>query len=273
MDSIPQPPAAGNTSPAEWLGNLFSAITQGLFDSSQQEQFAKALQAKVGFAGDGSMFKPIKPALSDRLGVISPWDILAELRPRLSAASLLDFGCGEAPYLEFLQKHGYQWHGLDVADSLDQGSIRAAETFKQNPAVTFYDGGAIPLASNSYDVVLSIQSLEHVHDPHLSISEIARILKPGGFLVGSVSHLEAYHAYSTFNYTPYGFKILCERHGLVVELLHATIDGPMLVLRQIAIIAGYQDALKQIDGLAWSKLTPLSKVFETMGQNAKVSPQ
>jgi hypothetical protein len=42
------------------------------------------------------------------------------------------------------------------------------------------------------------------------------VLKVGGYLVGSVSHLEPYHGYSTFNYTPYGFRIICQRYALEV---------------------------------------------------------
>ncbi len=43
-------------------------------------------------------------------------------------------------------------------------------------------GEALPLRSESFDVVYSCNVLEHVHDPEGVIKEAIRILKPGGYL-------------------------------------------------------------------------------------------
>jgi len=45
---------------------------------------------------------------------------------------------------------------------------------------------SIPLATHSADVVVCTEVLEHVPDDGAAVSEIARILKPGGYLVLSV---------------------------------------------------------------------------------------
>ncbi len=45
---------------------------------------------------------------------------------------------------------------------------------------------AIPIASHSADVVVCTEVLEHVPDDVCAVSEMARVLKPGGFLVLSV---------------------------------------------------------------------------------------
>ena len=42
------------------------------------------------------------------------------------------------------------------------------------------DGCAIGFASASFDTVLCIQVLEHVHEPGVMVAEIARVLRPGG---------------------------------------------------------------------------------------------
>jgi ubiquinone/menaquinone biosynthesis C-methylase UbiE len=91
--------------------------------------------------------------------------------------------------------------------------------------MTFFDGGTLPFPDDCFDVVFSNQSLEHVHDTGEAISEIARVLRPRGCLVGSVSQLEPYHGFSTFNYTAFGFKQLCTEAGLEIECLHTGIDA------------------------------------------------
>ena len=45
----------------------------------------------------------------------------------------------------------------------------------------------IPLPSNYVDVVFSMNSLDHVDDVVAACSEIRRILKPGGYFIGSLN--------------------------------------------------------------------------------------
>jgi ubiquinone/menaquinone biosynthesis C-methylase UbiE len=44
-------------------------------------------------------------------------------------------------------------------------------------------GAAIPLADESFDVVLCLETLEHVREPRVFGAEIMRVLKPGGLCV------------------------------------------------------------------------------------------
>ena len=57
---------------------------------------------------------------------------------------------------------------------------------------------AIPIASHSADVVVCTEVLEHVPDDVCAVSEMARVLKPGGFLVLSVLHRQPYSIPHTF---------------------------------------------------------------------------
>ncbi|MFX8762589.1 class I SAM-dependent methyltransferase, partial [Acinetobacter baumannii] len=45
------------------------------------------------------------------------------------------------------------------------------------------------LADQSVDVFVSFETLEHVPDPERIISEVKRVLKPGGTFIGSVPNL------------------------------------------------------------------------------------
>ena len=95
-----------------------------------------------------------------------------------------------------------------------------------------FDGVHLPFNSQAVDLVYCHQSLEHVHSPQKLVKEIQRILVPGGTLVGATSHLEPYHSYSHWNYTPYGFVTLIDEAGLKVKEMRPGIDGMTLFIRK-----------------------------------------
>jgi SAM-dependent methyltransferase len=54
---------------------------------------------------------------------------------------------------------------------------------------------ALPFAAATFDGVLSVAVLEHVPDPRRCVAEIARVLKPGGWVFAAVPGLQPYHGY------------------------------------------------------------------------------
>ena len=82
------------------------------------------------------------------------------------------------------------------------------------------------------DDVFSYITLQHVPSAVAVLGyleDASRVLRQGGSLVGSTSHLEAFHSLSVWNYTPYGFSMLAEEAGLEVVELRPGIDGMTLV--------------------------------------------
>lgn len=74
---------------------------------------------------------------------------------------------------------------------------------------------AIPLADASYDAVFCLAVLEHVGKPWIAVSEMRRVLRPGGILVAYVPFLSPYHAMpgyygDYFRYTEDGIRSLLE---------------------------------------------------------------
>lgn len=159
-------------------------------------------------------------------------DVAAKFTKDGKRPKLLDYGCGvKSDHRQNIEAVGFEWWGLEVGDSKDPGTGPKLAELASNPRVKLYDGSSIPFEDASFDVVFSNQSLEHVHDCERAIREIARVLRPGGRLVGSVSHLEPYHGYSTYNYTPFGFQVLCSRHGLRFERITPGFDALSYVTR------------------------------------------
>ena len=106
--------------------------------------------------------------------------MLAELP--LDDASVLELGCGKAEKTRLLAETGRlkEIVALEVDDIQHQRNLQITDL----PQVHFRHGGAeaIPAADNSFDIVLMFKSLHHVPMECMdqALSEIARVLKPGG---------------------------------------------------------------------------------------------
>ena len=103
------------------------------------------------------------------------------LAPRLRTATqlvLLDAGCGPGGNGAWLGQHG-RVIGVDrSSDALTFVRVRRPEVQPVRGDVT-----ALPLASNHVDIAVAITVLYAVDDDRAAITELARVLKPGGALV------------------------------------------------------------------------------------------
>lgn len=92
-----------------------------------------------------------------------------------STQSILDYGCGDGLDLCVFQELGYEKvYGFD--NSL--GLLAEARSFK----VTLADAHSLPFAPEALDVVFINGVLHHLDDVERALSEIKRILVPGGTL-------------------------------------------------------------------------------------------
>lgn len=117
---------------------------------------------------------------------------------------LLLLGCGDAGERPHLEERGFQPVGLDVRPT--------------SGADVVGDAHALPFDEGVFDLVLSMQVLEHLHSPWIGVREISRVLRPGGVFVGSVAFLKPYHG-SYFHMTHLGVQHLLGTADLEVESL------------------------------------------------------
>lgn len=89
--------------------------------------------------------------------------------------SILDIACGTGSILRYLRNHGYEnLHGTEISglciDRLENLGISMFKSFLPE----------IDCADNSFDVVIASQIFEHIIKREKFLSEIKRIMKPGG---------------------------------------------------------------------------------------------
>jgi SAM-dependent methyltransferase len=150
------------------------------------------------------------------------WREIAAANASLSGP-LLDVGCGIKPYRELFATESYV--GLDI-DSEESRSRGVADAF--------YDGAAFPFEAERFDSVLCNQVLEHVFNPDQFVSEIRRVLTPGGRLLLTVPFVWDEHEqpYDYARYSSYGLKALLERQGFKV-VTHRKLLGDASMLFQL----------------------------------------
>jgi SAM-dependent methyltransferase len=103
--------------------------------------------------------------------------LLGELR---SGDRVLDLGCGAGEFTALAAEAGAEAIGVDVA----QSAVRRASL--RHPGLDFRlvpIDGPLPLADNAFDFVWASEVIEHVADTAQWLSEVRRVLLPGGRLM------------------------------------------------------------------------------------------
>jgi 2-polyprenyl-3-methyl-5-hydroxy-6-metoxy-1,4-benzoquinol methylase len=106
--------------------------------------------------------------------------LLRYCRGATEGARILDVGCGDGFHLSLLLAYGdptWKLEGLDY----DPRAVEAARA--KGLEVHLGDLAEVGLDEDGYDVVYTLQTIEHVARPDMFMRDIFRILKPGGRLV------------------------------------------------------------------------------------------
>lgn len=141
---------------------------------------------------------------------LEKWFILKSINEvaRESKGILLDVGCGTKPYYDIFKENVCSYIGIEYPFSSNPEIKKKADIFA--------NGIELPIKSNSIDIVLSTQVLEHLPHPEKFFEEVYRVLKKGGKLFLTTNQEWGIHKapYDYFRFTRYGLKYLCESSGL-----------------------------------------------------------
>ncbi len=179
---------------------------------------------------------------------------------------VLDLGCGTGKSHDFMAaaRPLARWVGIDIPDSPE-----AALRRRRDLSFAVFDGVRIPFAAGAFDLVYCHQVLEHVRHPEPLLAEAARVLSPGGVLIGSTSQLEPFHSRSLWNYTAYGMIELLEAAGLQDVEIRPGIDGVTLILRRLFAFVG----LGRPFNFFFEHTSPLNVLIELAARAVGMEPR
>jgi SAM-dependent methyltransferase len=129
--------------------------------------------------------------LSSKCAITNYLRFADEVKSWIESGRILDWGCGSGQMSWLLDRRRLEVVSYDLEDKRSEKFVQPHIPFQLAP-----DGYDLPFSDASFDGVLSCGVLEHVPNERISLAEIHRILKPGGYLF--VYQLPQVYAYTEF---------------------------------------------------------------------------
>jgi malonyl-CoA O-methyltransferase len=109
-------------------------------------------------------------------------EAMLALFPDVRGLMILDAGCGSGRYLRELEARGATAIGMDLSAAM------LARAHEVTPKIARADIRALPFDAMSIDMVVCGLALGDLPELELALSEMARVLRPGGLVIYSVVH-------------------------------------------------------------------------------------
>lgn len=102
--------------------------------------------------------------------------------------SVLDLGCGVGRHALLLAREGFSVHAVDASPTAMDFVLRQAEEQQLHIQLKMSEMTELPYASETFDYLLAWNVIYHGDLPVVqrSLSEILRVLKPGGIFQGTM---------------------------------------------------------------------------------------
>jgi len=125
-----------------------------------------------------------------------------------TGARLLDAGAGDAPYKKLFQHLRYESADFEQVDKPYAKSTYVCDLCQR-----------IPVEDARFDYIVFNQTMEHLREPTKALSELFRVLAPGGRMICTVPLFYEEHEqpFDFFRYTQFAHRFLFKQAGFEVE--------------------------------------------------------
>jgi ubiquinone/menaquinone biosynthesis C-methylase UbiE len=93
---------------------------------------------------------------------------------------LLDLGCGAGENSVYFAKLGAKCVATDYSPGMVEVALKLAEANQVQVEGRTINAMAIDFPDNTFDIIYASNLLHHIPDPRLTLTEMHRVLKPGG---------------------------------------------------------------------------------------------
>ena len=141
--------------------------------------------------------------------------VLKRLLGPVAGLRLLDAGCGTGRHAVELAQRGAEVVGVDFSGGMLGRAIASAERASVKAELLAWDlSKPLPFGDAGFDRVISCLVLEHIKNLDLFFAELARVCRPGGFLIVTAMHPAMFLKGSSarFKDPRTGAKILPQSH-------------------------------------------------------------
>jgi ubiquinone/menaquinone biosynthesis C-methylase UbiE len=149
-----------------------------------RERLAEEYAAYFGMPPQRFFEKTVNAWMDDENNSRHRFDTIKEFLPE--ARRVLDMACGCGSAVFFGLKHGYDMHGIDPEEWKHTFNALKANEYGYPEAwlERFHKGvgESLPYGDDYFDCTTTYQTLEHVRDVELSLSEMLRVTRAGGGL-------------------------------------------------------------------------------------------
>lgn len=143
----------------------------------------------------------------------------------LNKGNILDIACGVG-YGSYIIAQNDSCETITGVD-IDADAIAYAKERYKHPKTTFINKNALEYTSNiKYDTIISLETIEHIPNPANYIAHLKTLIKPGGYLIGSVPTTPSVDAnpHHVTDFTPASIRRIFKKLGFEEVASHKQIQ-------------------------------------------------